>query len=98
MDVGPPRATPFAAAVRIVVEAQQPAAVERLAAEGAQALRTIEAPGCTVLGPAPPPVERVRGRVRRQILIKAHPPQALAPLAPVLQDLCQKQGVVVDHW
>lgn len=89
---------PFAAAVRIMVEAQQPAAVERLAAEGARALRAVEAPGCTVLGPAPPPVERVRGRVRRQILIKAHPPRALAPLAPVLQELCQKQGIVVDHW
>jgi hypothetical protein len=36
--------------------------------------------------------------MRRQLLIKAQPPKALQALHPVLQELCQKQGIVVDRW
>ncbi|MCH2100574.1 MAG: primosomal protein N' [Planctomycetes bacterium] len=89
---------PFSAAVRITCEAEQVSAVERLAQHAADALRAVRASQCAILGPAPPPVERVRGRVRRQLLIKASPAEAIAELHPVLHELCQKQGIVVDHW
>jgi primosomal protein N' (replication factor Y) len=89
---------PFTAAVRIVFEAADASQVERMAQSAAQEVRAVHAPGCSILGPAPPPVEKVRNRMRRQLLIKAQPPRALQALHPVLQELCQKQGIVVDRW
>ena len=89
---------PFTAAVRIVFEAADAKQVERMAQAAALELRAVAAPGCSILGPAPPPVEKVRNRMRRQLLIKAQPPLALQALHPVLQELCQKQGIVVDRW
>ncbi|TAH36959.1 MAG: primosomal protein N' [Planctomycetota bacterium] len=87
---------PFARVVRIVCEAGVTAKADQLAAGAAAALRALPAPGCSLLGPAPPPVERLRGRWRRQILLKAVPPPALAPLQGVLYELCQRPGVTVD--
>jgi len=87
---------PFAAVVRVQCEASDQRRVEALAHEAEQMLRGTIAPRCEVLGPAPPSVEKVRDRVRRQFFVKARPATALDELRPVLQELCQKQGITVD--
>lgn len=88
---------PFGAAIRFQFEAADVLKVESMAAAAAAQLQEVSAPGCVLMGPAPPPVEKIKGRVRRQILLKATPPDALRPLLPVLYELCQKTGVTVDR-
>ncbi len=90
------RYPPFGVAVRVLCEAKDPQRVIRLAEECAELLRPAPQGGCDLLGPAPPPVEKVRGRIRRQLLIKAASPQALEELRPALFQLCQKEGITVD--
>jgi len=88
---------PFGAVIRVRWEAVDAPKVEAMAKIGVALLREIPSPGCTLLGPAPPPVEKLRGKVRRQILLKASPAEALRPLMPALYELCQKSGVMVDR-
>jgi primosomal protein N' (replication factor Y) len=88
---------PAARVVRVVCEAARADHADRAAEEAAGLLRAAArgAPGVEVLGPAPHPVERLRNRWRRQILVKS---PASGPLAvrPVLEGLCQRSGVTVD--
>ena len=86
---------PCGAAVRVTLEAQDRRRVEGAAEEASAALREAAAEGLRVLGPAPPPVERLRGRWRRQILVKGTS-AAMASVREVLYALCQKQGIAVD--
>lgn len=51
--------------------------------------------GVEVLGPAPPPVALLRGRHRRQVLVKC-PPDGPVPVQAELETLCQKEGIQVD--
>ena len=88
---------PYSHALRITFEAPELAKVEQMAQKAGTSLRAIPAPHCEFLGPAPPPVEKIRGRYRRQILIKAKSKLALEPLRTTLFELCQKQGIVVDR-
>lgn len=92
------RYPPFSAAIQIMCEGEDLPKLEQQARQIAQELRAAAGDGLDLLGPAAPPVERVRGRYRRQILIKASPPQALQAVHEVLGEWCQKQGVVVDRW
>src|SRR5437870_12262610 len=76
---------PFARLVNLRLEGRDGASVERAARELAARLRR-QAPSLrladdAVLGPAPPPVERVRGRYRWQILLRAPEVRALRALA-----------------
>ncbi|MBL7007894.1 MAG: primosomal protein N' [Planctomycetes bacterium] len=88
---------PSAGGVRLQFEAADLPKVERMAREARDLLLAVAAPGTQLLGPAAPPVEKLKGRWRRQILIKARPARALLPLHPALYELCQKQGVTVDR-
>ncbi len=62
---------PFTRLVLIRVEGEVLTAVERLAAETARALREAAAGRWSVLGPAPAPLERLRQRYRRHILLRS---------------------------
>jgi primosomal protein N' (replication factor Y) len=63
---------PFGELARAVVSGEDPGVTaetaERLAACAREALGT--APDCEILGPAPAPLARLRGRHRLQILVK----------------------------
>ncbi|MFQ5749553.1 MAG: primosomal protein N', partial [Planctomycetota bacterium] len=87
---------PAARGVRVVLESPDRTKVEGMAREAIRKLQAAAAPGCMLLGPAPPPVERLKGRLRRQILVKAVPPRAMDALREVFYDLCQRPGIVVD--
>lgn len=86
---------PCARVVRVLVEAEDGPRADRLAAAAAAELRTAAAPSCQVLGPAAMPVERLRDRVRRQVLLKEAGRDALRSVEEVLYALCQKDGVRV---
>jgi primosomal protein N' (replication factor Y) len=73
-EVGYP---PFARLVLLRAEGVDLVEVERLAAAAARALRDGAAGRCTVLGPAPAPLERLRQRHRRQVLVRGRSGAAL---------------------
>ncbi len=86
---------PYGVVLRLTFEAEQWQRVEQNAQDAVQKLLAMQAPNTKILGPSAPPVEKLRGRIRRQILIKTQR-QGLYQLRPVLYDLCQKRGVTVD--
>ncbi|HKB15396.1 MAG TPA: primosomal protein N', partial [Planctomycetota bacterium] len=51
--------------------------------------RTDLPPGVRVLGPAPAPIERIRGRARWHLLVMVGPPSTLAALRAVLHDVAE---------
>jgi primosomal protein N' (replication factor Y) len=76
---------PFARLVNLRLDGREATQVERAARELAGQLRARAARlgllENTVLGPAPPPLERVRGRYRWQILLRSADVRALRTLA-----------------
>ncbi|HUI26134.1 MAG TPA: primosomal protein N' [Candidatus Kryptonia bacterium] len=62
---------PFSRLVLVRVEGERLAAVERVARAVADQLRRNGGRGLAVLGPAPAPIERLRGRHRWQVLCRA---------------------------
>jgi primosomal protein N' (replication factor Y) len=76
---------PFARLVSLRFDGRDGAAVERAARELAGRLRRqareLHLGDDAVLGPAPPPVERVRGRARWQVLLRAREVPPLRALA-----------------
>ena len=52
--------------------------------------------GGLLLGPAPPPIEKLRGKWRQQVLIKAPDGASIVPMREALYSLCQRPGVTVD--
>ena len=78
---------PFARLVNVRVEGRDGSAVERAAYDlAAQLRRQARALGLddqAVLGPAPPPLERLRGRYRWQCLLRSADVRALRTLARV---------------
>jgi primosomal protein N' (replication factor Y) len=76
---------PFARLVNLRLDGPDAAAVERAARELAARLRRrareLGLGEGSVLGPAPPPLERVRGRWRWQVLLRSAEVRALRALA-----------------
>jgi primosomal protein N' (replication factor Y) len=76
---------PFARLVNLRLDGRDPAAVERAARDLAARLRRrareLGLGDDAVLGPAPPPLERVRGRWRWQILLRGTVVRAVRALA-----------------
>jgi primosomal protein N' (replication factor Y) len=93
---------PFSRLVLIRIEGPLAADVERIAAELGEKLRAAAARRFTVLGPAPAPIERLRRRHRRQILLRgssgATLRQAVADVLPPLRAAAQRGDVrlIVD--
>jgi primosomal protein N' (replication factor Y) (superfamily II helicase) len=93
---------PFARLVLLRLEGERQEQVEELAAQAAVRLRELAARRFTVLGPAPAPLERLRGRHRRQILLRGRSGTALRRAAretlEALHDNVRKQSVrlIVD--
>jgi primosomal protein N' (replication factor Y) len=76
---------PFARLVGLHFDADDLARVDDASRDVAERLRVrateLGLPTGTVLGPAPPPIERLRGRWRRHVLLRAAEPRLLRPLA-----------------
>ena len=63
---------PFARLAMIRIEGEEPCAVARIADAAAKSiLRTAEPETIRVLGPAPAPIERIKGRYRWQVMVKS---------------------------
>jgi len=100
---------PFARLVNVRIDGRDAGVVEREAARVADVLRRRAAahglPATSVLGPAAPPLERVRGRFRRQILLRASDVPALRDVArtakaaePSLRRASLRLAVDVDPY
>ncbi len=85
------RYPPWSRLANVVVSGREPEAVEAAAervADRARAERRADSPDALqVVGPAPCPLERLRGRWRRHLLLKADTPGALER---VLHDLARR--------
>lgn len=101
------RFPPYGQVLRLTVESQDRARVEALAQEIASELRAVgqaagmlsKPPsmhdGMIVLGPSLPPVEKLRGRIRRQIMVKGNR-RAMQSLHAALGAASERQGVTID--
>ena len=87
--LGYPPATRLA---NVVASGKEAASVEAAIARVAEHLRARTAPGLTPVGPAPCPLERLRGRWRHHILLKAETPP---PLDRALRDLARREEELV---
>ena len=96
---------PFAQMVKIQIEAQDRerahaqalAVAEKLRIAGGLDAPTGEsqiAPGVRMLGPAPPPIEKVKNRFRQVILLKAEGRDEIRTLLPALYEVCEKHAVI----
>jgi len=65
------RYPPLSALVQILVQEKDLVLARRWAAEVAEALRSIEPRRILLAGPGPAPVERIKGRWRQQVLVRA---------------------------
>ena len=90
---------PFGDVLRISFESQHQQRAIAMANEAYEALKAVVPGGfgqtTEYLGPAPPPIERLRGKYRRQLLLKTNRQQLLL-LRPTLYKLAEQQGIVVD--
>ncbi len=88
---------PCGRTVRITCEGARADRADRLAEDAAELLRAAArgVRGIEILGPAPHAIERLRGRWRRQVLVKAPLGDPFA-LQAALEDLCQREHVTVD--
>jgi len=65
------RYPPLSALVQILIQEKDPVLARRWAGDVAEALRTIEPRRILLAGPGPAPVERIKGRYRQQVLVRA---------------------------
>ena len=73
---------------------KEPVRVQATIERVAELVRSEGADGITVVGPAPCPIERLRGRWRHHVLLKADSPAALET---VLRDLARREDVLAGR-
>jgi len=79
---------PFGRLAQVVVSAIEEGEAREAAAQLARASRSCE--GCEVLGPAPAPIARLRGRYRFQLLIKGNDRAAVWQMAQQMATASEK--------
>ena len=87
---------PYARAIRILFEHAEEARAEAASQDAARGIRNLAPRALQILGPAAPPIDKLKGKTRRQILVKSPDPKALEPIRALLYELCEKPGVTVD--
>ena len=88
---------PYVKGVRVLVESSGPAEADKAMREVMKIIEPAVAEGGgLLLGPAPPPIEKLRGKWRQQVLIKAPDGASIVPMREALYSLCQRPGVTVD--
>lgn len=97
---------PFSRLVRIIVESPDRALAWRKITALAKPFRAAKKPGgdlpedLAVLGPAPAPLARIRGRYRFHLVLKVFTPESFARLRPLFLDAADESGrnpkVLVD--
>jgi primosomal protein N' (replication factor Y) len=99
-EVGYP---PFSRLVLLRIDAIDPEVAERAATQLAQAARAtaaVRAGAVEVLGPAPAPLTKLRGRTRFRVMLRAteRPPlrATVAALGPALESLDRRVRAIVD--
>jgi primosomal protein N' (replication factor Y) len=80
------RYPPFTRLARVLVEDLDEERVKRAAAEAADLFRRDRAPGVDILGPAPAPIAKIKGKHRWHFLLRCDPPAALEAIRGRLVD------------
>ena len=85
------RYPPFSRLAMAVASGTREPAVVALAESVAQGVRRAAGPGTEVLGPAPAPFVKLRGRFRWQVLVKGGPEEDLGVLMRVAQEEARRR-------
>jgi len=87
---------PFARLVEIRCEGVEANATERIARAIAEHMRSVAAKGVGILGPAPAPLERLRGRYRWQLLVRGRNSAAIRTAAAAGRDAVRRHARSLD--
>lgn len=86
---------PFRRMLAVRFEGVNPDTTEKVARDLAQAARRSSQGGVSILGPAPAPIARLRGKFRFQLLLAADGPRPLLHLGRKLMELAERGPVGV---
>jgi primosomal protein N' (replication factor Y) len=89
---------PWARLLRVVVRAADARAAHDRATEVVRALEAAAVPGARWMGPATPPVARVAGRHRRQVLVQAPDARGVARALAAVRAMPRGRKGVDEQW
>ena len=81
---------PFRRMLAARIEGEDGAAAKRFARRLAEAARRLAGPGVQILGPAPAPLAKLRGRLRFQVLVLADGTRAIQAVAHPLTEVIEQ--------
>ncbi|MFA5794547.1 MAG: primosomal protein N' [Candidatus Brocadiia bacterium] len=92
---------PFSQLLRILIEGVNQEMIANLSGEISRRIESTLGPGVEILGPAPAPLERIRGRYRWHMIVKASNFSLLKQAADSVKDIIARYGkaflVTFDH-
>ncbi|MDJ0523043.1 MAG: primosomal protein N' [Planctomycetota bacterium] len=89
---------PFRRLLRVVVRGKRPEAVADRARDVQQVIVRSASPRAEILGPAVPPIGRVQGFHRQQVIVKAPEPREIATVVRALRAAKRPQRGVEEAW
>jgi primosomal protein N' (replication factor Y) len=89
---------PYRRLLRVVIRGKNPGAVAERAREVQQCIVRSASPATDILGPSIPPIARVQGFHRQQVVVKAPSPREIATVVRALRAAARPKRGVEEAW